>query len=180
MSSRTGTKEKSREKERKKFFAALDRKIKRKKVLSAQEKLYAKLRATGMPPAEAYSLAFEDDVDEDMGKRELARKAKEIERKPHVLSELQRIKEELKIRMVEEAPDAFERIVELSKLAKSEKVRLEANRDILTRAGFNEPVKLQSLAIFALFTPEQLREMLREKMLKTVEGKVVDGTETEG
>ena len=137
------------------------------KILSPEEREYLKLRAAGVDKKEAYRLAFhvkEDEVSDSA----VRMRANRLEKRPDIVAEMQRIKDELNQRIFQEAPDAFERIVELSKFAKSEKVRLEANRDILSRAGFHEPVKLQSLAIFNIMSPDQIKNMLRENMLKAV------------
>jgi len=136
-----------------------------RKLLTPEEKTYIKLRATGVSKDDAYAMAFE----EDGGSWELTQKATALEKREDIVAELQRLKEELKKKIVEEAPNAFERLVELSKYARSEKVRLDANKNILDRAGFNEPVKLQTLAIFSFMTPEQLKEMLRAHMLRSLE-----------
>ena len=142
----------------------IEREIERK-LLTPEEKTYIKLRAAGVSKDDAYAMAFE----EDGGSWELTQKATALEKREDVVAELQRLKEELKKKIVEEAPNAFERLVELSKYARSEKVRLDANKNILDRAGFNEPVKLQTLAIFSFMTPEQLKEMLRAHMLRSLE-----------
>ena len=151
---------KRKRRERRKVEREIDRKL-----LSPEEKTYVKLRAAGIPKNDAYAMAF----NEEGGEMELVAKASSLERRHDIVAELQRLKEELKKKIVEEAPDAFNRLVELSKFARSEKVRLDANKDILNRAGFQEPVKLQTLAIFSFMTPEQLKEMLRAHMLRSLE-----------
>lgn len=134
------------------------------KLLTPEERIYAKLRSIGLSKPEAYKIAFDDDSP----RSELSLKADSLESRQEILSELQRLKDHLKHEILKEAPNAFKRLVELSRFAKSEKVRLDANRDILDRAGFSEPVKLQSFAIFSFFTPEQLKEILRVHMLQGV------------
>lgn len=131
--------------------------------LTPEENLYAELRATGLLPEDAYKLAFRQY---DLPPSAVRSKAAKLERDPNVVARLQQIHETLKARIIEEAPAAFERLVELSKFARSEKVRLDATRDILDRAGFKEPVQLQTFNVFAVMSPEQIKELLRVHMTK--------------
>lgn len=147
------------------------------KALSAEELLYARLRATGMDPDSSYDLAFRpEDIPEEEKKKAIA----SLEHNPDIVAELHRIRESLKAEIVKEAPYAFKRLVQLAKGARSERVRLEANKDILDRAGFSEPIKIQAMSLFALMTPEQLKEILRMHMLDAL-GKIKrDGSKTSG
>jgi len=67
---------------------------------------------------------------------------------------------------VELAPEALDRILDLAINAKQEKVRLQANLEILDRAGLGAPQKVEIAAVglFGDAQPDDIIKMIRKNM----------------
>jgi hypothetical protein len=71
----------------------------------------------------------------------------------------------MRARFVLIAPEAQERLENLSKTAISEHVRLQANLEILDRAGLDSPkkVELSGLGVFGDAKPDDLKDLIKRK-----------------
>jgi phage terminase small subunit len=86
-------------------------------------------------------------------------------RNPNIKALVEQIQQDMRARFVLIAPEAQERLEYLSKTAISEHVRLQANLEILDRAGLDSPkkVELSGLGVFGEAKPDDLKDMIKRK-----------------
>jgi hypothetical protein len=84
---------------------------------------------------------------------------------PNIKALVEQIQQDMRARFVLIAPEAQERLENLSKTAISEHVRLQANLEILDRAGLDSPkkVELSGLGVFGDAKPDDLKDMIKRK-----------------
>lgn len=65
-----------------------------------------------------------------------------------------------------ELPEALERVKDLAKNSKQERVKLDANLEILDRGGMKAPHRVESLqiGIFGSLNPDDLKDILRKNL----------------
>ena len=82
---------------------------------------------------------------------------------PKVRGLIEEIQQALRAQYVLLAPDALANIVDLANNAENERVKLEANKEILYGAGLKaaEEVKLSGTGIFGDRTTDDIKEMIR-------------------
>ena len=82
---------------------------------------------------------------------------------PRVRGLIEEIQQALRAQYVLLAPDALQNIVDLANNAENERVRLDANKEIMYGAGLKaaEEVKLSGTGIFGDKTTDDLKEMIR-------------------
>jgi hypothetical protein len=131
--------------------------------LTDGNKRFAELVAEGMRPIDAYKQAYptakHDYISQD---------AQKLLRKPKIREMIEEIQQDVRARFVLLAPEAQERVVDLAINAEQEKVKLQANLEILDRAGLKPPekVELQHLGVFGSMDPEEIKNMIRENLSK--------------
>ncbi len=83
----------------------------------------------------------------------------------HIKALIEQIQQDIRAKFVLIAPEALERLKYLADNADSEKVMLEANKEILDRGGFKPPekVELSNLGIFGSADPEDIKRMIRDR-----------------
>jgi hypothetical protein len=93
--------------------------------------------------------------------------------RPAVRSLIDSLQQGVRYQFILMAPAAQDRLEELAKDAKSEKVKLDANVEILDRAGFKPPdkVELAVAGIFGSASIEEVRDILRRN-LASVESEI--------
>lgn len=94
---------------------------------------------------------------------------------PNVRAYVEQLQQAMRQKFVEMAPSAQIRLEELSLSATSEKVRLEANIQILDRAGMKPPEKVEfsGIGIFGNASIDEIREQLRKSVEDSIDAKVV-------
>lgn len=137
-------------------------------ICTAAEKQFAQLVADGVKPVDAYAQAFPEKK-ESKWLRDYAR---QLAMEPRIREQIELIQQACRLQFVIEAPSALERMVRLAETADSEKVKLDANKDILDRAGLKPPDRVESVhvGIFGSASAEDIRNLLRQKMIAKVQG----------
>lgn len=94
-----------------------------------------------------------------------SQEAYQLMRNPHIKALIEQIQQDLRSKFILLAPAALERLEDLAENADSEKVKLEANKEILDRAGLKAPdkVELSLPGIFGDADPEAIKKMIRDK-----------------
>ena len=132
--------------------------------LSAKQTMFAKIYAeNGGDAVAAYKEAYGD----------AAKNVKYIKSTayhklddPRVRSLIEEIQQALKAQYVLLAPDALNNIVDLANNAENERVKLDANKEILYGAGLKpaEEVKLTGAGIFGSNSTDDIKEMIRKHL----------------
>jgi predicted RecB family endonuclease len=124
---------------------------------------FAQLVAEGMRPIDAYRQAYPNAKH-----AYLSQDAQKLLRKPKIREMIEEIQQDVRARFVLLAPEAQERVLDLATNAEQEKVRLQANIEILDRAGLKPPerVELQHLGVFGSMDPEEIKNMIRDNLSK--------------
>lgn len=86
-------------------------------------------------------------------------------RNKHIKTLIEQIQQDMRSKFVLLAPAALERLEDLAENADSEKVKLEANKEILDRAGLKAPdkVELSLPGVFGSADPEDIKKAIRRK-----------------
>lgn len=140
------------------------RRISLEEILTIEDREYGRNRIVrAQDKAEAFINAYDR---KELSKVAATNKAEAIERRPNVrqyLAELQTIVREC---IIAESPHAFDRIINLATTAESERVQLDANRFIVEKAGFKDPVALASLNIFNIMPRGEVAQAIKEGILE--------------
>ncbi len=131
-------------------------------ILSPEVIQFATLVANKVGLTEAYRMAFP-------GKKHyknIGVYAYQLAKNPKVREQIAIIQEAVRLHIVAEAPAALSRLIDLAENAESEKVRFEANRDLLDRAGLKPPARVESIhvGLFGSASAEDLRQLIRNKL----------------
>jgi len=131
-------------------------------ILNPEVLLFATLVGQGEGLSSAYRKAFPGKAQ----RHRLDVYAYQLAKNPKVREQISIIQEAVRLQIITEAPAAFERIRELAEGAQHEKIRLDANRDILDRAGLKPPQKVESLhvGLWGSLSQEDVRNMIRNKL----------------
>lgn len=91
--------------------------------------------------------------------------AHQLMRNPKVKALIEQIQQDTRSKFVLLAPAALERLEDLAENADSEVVKLKANQEILDRAGFRAPdkVELSLPGVFGEASPEAIKAMIKNK-----------------
>lgn len=135
-------------------------------ILSPGNLKFATLIASGAHLADAYKEAFP----EKSSSKYIAIYATRLVRNPKVREYIDIIQQATRMQFIMETPEAFERIRELAKSAESEKVKLEANRDILDRGGLKPPERVESIhvGIFGSASTQDIKNLIRGSILEEI------------
>jgi len=132
------------------------------------EILFAKIYAETGDAIKAYKEAYEENA----GKvKYLNQTAYKKLNNPTIKALIEEIQQGLRAQLVMLAPDALNNIYDLAMNAESEKVRLEASKEIMYGAGLKpaEEVKLSAAGIFGGTPVEDIRDMIRQNIDNTDE-----------
>lgn len=132
------------------------------KVTDGQAKFAIEFVNNGGNATKAYQQAYPNN---SISKGDLNKRASECLRSPGVKKLIEEIQQECRTRFIHEAMDAFDRLLYLSKFADSEKVKLDANIEILDRSGLKAPerVELTTLGAFGNAAPEEIRQEVKKR-----------------
>ena len=100
--------------------------------------------------------------------QQIARSTNDILRNPKIKSVIDQIQQGCRLQFTLMAPDALVRLEEMAKNAKGEKVKLQANIEILDRAGLKPPdkVEIAGVGIFGEASLDEIRNILRGNLDK--------------
>ncbi len=131
-------------------------------ILSPEVMQFATLVANKVGLTEAYRLAFP-------GKKHyknIGVYAYQLAKNPKIREQISIIQEAVRLQIVAETPAALSRLIDLSENAESEKVRLDACRDLLDRGGLKPPSRVESIhvGLFGSASAEDLRQLIRNKL----------------
>jgi hypothetical protein len=90
---------------------------------------------------------------------------------PTIKALIEEIQQGMRAQMILMSPDALNNLWDLANNAESEKVRLDANKEILYGAGLKPPdeVKLSTTGIFGSTPVEDIRDAIRKNLEEPVE-----------
>jgi phage terminase small subunit len=130
-------------------------------VVTENQREFAKKYVELGSPTEAYRQAYPNF----QGKY-ISQEAWRLLKNPKIRDLIDQIQQDVRARFVLMAPEALERLENLAKDADSEKVRLEANKEILDRAGLKPPekVELSHLGIFGGTSLEEVKDIIRSNI----------------
>jgi hypothetical protein len=124
--------------------------------------------STEMSTSQAAQIAYKEVYDpkkviNDQAARSMGMK---VLNRPQVKALVDALQQGVRYQFILMAPAAQERLEDLAVNAKSEKVKLDANIEILDRAGFKPPekVELATVGIFGSASPDEIREVLRQNL----------------
>lgn len=136
--------------------------------LSEKEKLYVENRLQGKSQAESYKLAYRPGDVEEKGHDRL--NGTLVESRTHVQTYMERAKSLLRVKIVDSADGAFDRVEALSKFADSERVRLDANKTIIDLAEIKEAkAQFTEFNLFTLTTPDQVADAIRKAIMESAQ-----------
>jgi phage terminase small subunit len=144
---------------------------------SAANITFAKIYAETGDAIEAYKIAYSENAKKVKYLKSTAYHKLSNPKIQELISEIQ---QGLRAQFVMLAPDALQRIEELAENAENERVKLDANKEILYGAGLKPPeqIEMKQVGIFGAATPEQLRDIIKAHIEEpdVVEAEVVDVT----
>ena len=132
-------------------------------LLSTEASKFAQLVASGKGPTEAYRQVFPDKVGRI---KKLSQAAYALAHNPKVREQIAILQEAVRLQLIAEAPAAFERLKILSETASGEKVKLEANLQILDRAGLKPPQRVEQIQIglWGSLSQEDMRSLVKRRL----------------
>ena len=109
---------------------------------------------------EAYKIAYSENAKKVKYLKSTAYHKLDNPKIKELISEIQ---QGIRAQFVMLAPDALARIEQLAENAENERVKLDANKEILYGAGLKPPeqVEMKQVGIFGTATPEQLRDIIK-------------------
>lgn len=124
---------------------------------------FAQLVASGASPTEAYKQTYPDQA---LRSKNLTVMAYKLAHNPKVREQISILQEAVRLQLIAEAPAAFDRIKNLAENAKGEKVKLEANLEILDRAGLKPPNRVESIQIglWGSLGAEDIRGLVKRRL----------------
>lgn len=129
---------------------------------------YVKNMATDhMDKAEATTAAYVEAYHPTTTKtKSIKDMAYQVLNRPAVRNLIDQLQQGVRYQFILMAPAAQERLEDLAIHAASEKVKLEANLQILDRAGFKPPekVELATVGIFGSASADEIRNILRQNL----------------
>jgi hypothetical protein len=132
-------------------------------ILSPEAFQFAQLIAEGAGPTEAYRKVYPDNP---KTLKQLHQAAYVLARNPKVREQVAILQEAVRLQLIAEAPAAFERLTDLARNAKGEKVKLDANLEILDRAGLKPPQRVEKLEIglWGSLSSQDMRNLVRRRL----------------
>lgn len=143
--------------------------------LNAKQKKFAEVYAETNDAVKAYKVAYLDDSKKEV--KYLKSTAFHKLDNPGVRALIEDIQQAMRAQYIMLAPEALENLVDLAANAENEKVKLDANREILHGAGMKpvDEVTLKAVGIFGGASLEDIKARLRQNMEEpVVEAEVVD------
>jgi len=130
-------------------------------IATEQQKKFAIEIVAGKKPMEAFRAAYPDTSEEYVRKKTYA-----VFHNPRVQNLIKELQEQARAKFIEMLPEAIERLLVLAKTADSEKVRLEANKEIIHQGGLIPPqrVEVETTPVFGGAELESLRDELRQRL----------------
>lgn len=113
---------------------------------------------------EAYKTAY--NIKPDATDAEVKKWAIGVFNRPAVKALIETLQQGVRYQFILMAPAAQERLRDLAETAKNERVKLDANLEILDRAGFKPPEKVEfaGVGIFGTASVEDVRDILRKNL----------------
>jgi len=132
-------------------------------ILSTEAFKFAQLVAMGKGPTDAFREVYPDRTARI---KNLKQAAYTLAHNPKVREQISILQEAVRLQLIAEAPAAFERLKDLSENAKGEKVKLDANLQILDRAGLKPPVRVERLEIglWGSLSPQDMRSLVKRRL----------------
>lgn len=132
-------------------------------ILSPEVFGFAQLVATGVGPTEAYKQTYPNQA---LRTKNLTIMAYKLAKNPKVREQIGVLQEAVRLQLIAEAPAAFDRVKDLAENAKGEKVRLEANLEILDRAGLKPPSRVETIQIglWGSLSQEDMRSVVKRRL----------------
>ena len=120
-------------------------------------------------PGLAYAETFPEKVNK-LSQDDLVKRGIDYSKLPKVKAMIEEVLQGCRAQFVFLAPQAIERIQKLSENAESEKVKLEANKDILDRAGLRPPEQIQITQsdVFGSVDLNDIKNYIKSKMDEVV------------
>lgn len=118
--------------------------------------------ATGDTLVDAFTEAFPDRSHSKW----VHKYAYKVAKDPRIRDQIELIQQAVRAQFVIAAPKAFQNLLDLADNAKGEKVKLQANVEILDRAGLKPPEKVEMLhvGIFGSASNEDIRSLIRGRI----------------
>ena len=132
-------------------------------IFSLEAFSFAQRVASGVSPTEAYRQAYPDQA---LRAKNITVLAYKLAHNPKVREQIGILQEAVRLQIIAEAPAAFDRVKQLAETAKGEKVKLEANLEILDRAGLKPPNRVETIQIglWGSLSQEDMRGMVRRRI----------------
>jgi site-specific recombinase XerD len=142
------------------------------KALTAQQIAFAKIYAETGDAIKAYKEAYGEERANNV--KWLKSNAYHKLQNPNVKALINEIQQAMRAQFILMSPEALENLWNLANNAESEKVRLEANKEILYGAGLRpaEEVKLTTTGIFGSASVDDIREAIRKNLEESTDNKV--------
>jgi hypothetical protein len=131
-------------------------------LLSPSQAKFAALVAEGGGLSDSYRKAFPGAKES----KHVHKYANMLIKNPKVRQQVELLQQAARMKFLMDAPRAAEKMIDLSINSKSDKVQLEATKDILNRAGLQPPQRVETIhvGIFGSASQQDIRNLLRKQI----------------
>ena len=131
-------------------------------ILTESQMMFASEVAKGTGLGDSYRIAYPDNAESEY----VARYANKLVKNPKVRQQIEVLQQAARMKFLIDAPRAADKMIDLSKNAKSEKVQLEATKDVLNRGGLQPPQRVETIhvGIFGSASQDDIRNLLRKRI----------------
>lgn len=131
--------------------------------LNARQAKFAQIYLETQDPILAYKEAYPETAAKT---KYLSSNAYHKLSDPKLKSLIEEIQQGLRAQYILLSPEALANLVDLANHAESEKVKLEANKEILYGAGLKPPeqIEMKQVGIFGSASPEDIRDLIRKQL----------------
>jgi len=138
------------------------KKPKMRELLTERQMKFASEVAKGSNLSDSYRRAFPDQAENKYVKIY----ANKLVNNPKVRQQVELLQQATRMKFIIDAPRAAQKLIELSKNAKNEKVQLDATKDILSRGGLQPPQRVETVhvGIFGSASQDDIRNLLRQQL----------------
>ena len=131
-------------------------------ILTEGQMKFASEVSKGTGVGAAYKMAYPDAAES----RHISTYANRLIKNPKVRQQIEILQQAARLKFLIDAPRAAEKMIDLSRSAKSEKVQLEATKDVLNRGGLQPPQRVETIhvGIFGSASQDDIRNLLRKRI----------------
>lgn len=110
--------------------------------------------------------AFKEAFPELSSSKWVSRYAHRLAKDPKIREQVEELQQAMRVQFIINAPRALDRLEEIAETSKNERVKLDANIEILNRAGMQAPQRIETLHIglWGRLSSEDIRGMIKSNI----------------